>query len=174
MLLWLLQQKQAKRWLFGVDTVKSDEIIPSFYIAHAGHYLYYAEDSVNTLNGEDKYKLEGGDVKLIFKAAELVSSDTLKTVVEGKEVLVAEKANRLQKVAGGLNNFQFQIIKDEEGSDEYVIRKTGTYQYVREINGLLALTNTKKLQLASISNLSLLRQQRRHRNIWSESDRWRR
>ena len=127
-----------------VDTVKSDEIIPSFYIAHAGHYLYYAEDSVNTLNGEDKYKLEGGDVKLIFKAAELVSSDTLKTVVEGKEVLVAEKANRLQKVAGGLNNFQFQIIKDEEGSDEYVIRKTGTYQYVREINGLLALTNTKK------------------------------
>ena len=72
------------------------------------------------------------------------SSDTLKTVVDGKEVLVATKANAAKKIKGGLGNFQYQIIKDEEGSDEYVIRLTDKYQYVRVINNMLTLDANKK------------------------------
>ena len=128
-----------------VDTVRSNEAIPSFYITKGGHFMYYATDSLtNSLVGTDKYKLEGGETKLIFKAAELVSSDTLKTVVDGKEVLVATKANAAKKIKGGLGNFQYQIIKDEEGSDEYVIRLTDKYQYVRVINNMLTLDANKK------------------------------
>ena len=73
-----------------------------------------------------------GDAKLIFKAGELVSSDTLRTIVDGKSVLVAEKDNAPKKIKGGLKNFQFQIVRAEEGSDEYVIRKDG--QYVCQYN----------------------------------------
>ena len=47
-----------------------------------------------------------------------------------KKFLVATKANAAKKIKGGLGNFQYQIIKDEEGSDEYVIRLTDKYQYV--------------------------------------------
>ena len=107
--------------------------------------MYFATDSLQSaLVGKDKYELEDGKAKLIFKAAELVSSDTLKTVVDGKEVLVATKANAAKKIKGGLDNFQYQIIKDEEGSDEYVIRLTDKYQYVRVINNMLTLDADKK------------------------------
>ena len=68
----------------------------------------------------------------------------MKTVVDGKEVLVATKANAAKKIKGGLDNFQYQIIKDEEGSDEYVIRLTDKYQYVRVINNMLTLDADKK------------------------------
>ncbi len=128
-----------------VDTVKSGETVPSFYIAKGGNFMYFATDSLQSaLVGKDKYELEDGKAKLIFKAAELVSSDTLKTVVDGKEVLVATKANAAKKIKGGLDNFQYQIIKDEEGSDEYVIRLTDKYQYVRVINNMLTLDADKK------------------------------
>ena len=131
-----------------VDTVKSDESVPSFYITKGGNFLYYATDSAtNALTNKDKYIIPDNDdknYKLIFKAGELISSDTLVTMVDGKEVKVAEKAEAGNTVKGGLNHFQFQIIKDEEGSDEYVIRQTGTYSYVRVINGLLTLDASKK------------------------------
>jgi len=128
-----------------VDTVKSDEAVPSFYIAKGGNFLYFAKDSAeSSLVNKDSYKLEDKNYKLIFKAAELVSSDTLKTVVDGKEALVAAKANAGKKIKGGLGNFQYQIIKDEEGSDEYVIRLTDVYNYVRVINNMLTLDADKK------------------------------
>ncbi len=129
-----------------VDTVKSDEVVPSFYIAKGGNFMYFAADSASSaFVGTDRYKLEGGQTKLIFKAAELVSSDTLKTVVDGKDVLVATKANAAKKIKGGLGNFQYQIIKDEEGSDEYVIRNVANgYSYVRVINNMLTLDADKK------------------------------
>ena len=131
-----------------VDTVKSDESVPSFYITKGGNFLYYATDSATSaLTNKDKYIIPDNNdenYKLIFKAGELISSDTLVTMVDGKEVKVAEKAEAGNTVKGGLNHFQFQIIKDEEGSDEYVIRQTGTYSYVRVINGLLTLDASKK------------------------------
>ena len=129
-----------------VDTTRSDESVPSFYITKGGNYLYYAADSLSSaLVGRDKYELEDGQAKLIFKAAELVSSDTLATIVDGKEVMVAAKANAAAnpKVKGGLGNFQYQIIKDEAGSDEYVIRLTDKYQYVRVINNMLTVDADK-------------------------------
>ena len=140
-----MNSADAEAMTLWVDTVRSDEAVPSFYIAKGGNFLYNATDSLNSsLVGKDKYELEDGQAKLIFKAAELVSSDTLKTVVDGKEALVAAKANAGKKVKGGLGNFQYQIIKDEEGSDEYVIRLTDKYQYVRVINNMLTLDADKK------------------------------
>ena len=136
----------AEAMTLWVDTVKSDEVVPSFYIAKGGNFMYFAADSAsNAFVGADRYKLEGGQTKLVFKAAELVSSDTLKTIVDGKEVLVAAKANAGKKIKGGLGNFQYQIIKDEEGSDEYVIRNVADgYKYVRVINNMLTLDADKK------------------------------
>ena len=117
---------------FWIDTVHSNLNIPSFYITKGGNFLYNATDSATyyTARNNYRYNLENkanGAAKLIFKAGELVSSDTLKTVVDGKSVLVAEKDNAPKKIKGGLKNFQFQIVRAEEGSDEYVIRKDGNY-----------------------------------------------
>ena len=122
---------------FWVDTVHSNLNIPSFYITKGGNFLYNAVDSANYYAARKNYRfnLENkvtGAAKLIFKAGELVSSDTLRTIVDGKSVLVAEKDNAPKKIKGGLKNFQFQIVRAEEGSDEYVIRKDG--QYVCQYN----------------------------------------
>ena len=122
---------------FWVDTVHSNLNIPSFYITKGGNFLYNAVDSASYYAARKNYRfnLENkatGDAKLIFKAGELVSSDTLRTIVDGKSVLVAEKDNAPKKIKGGLKNFQFQIVRAEEGSDEYVIRKDG--QYVCQYN----------------------------------------
>ncbi|MBP3517571.1 MAG: hypothetical protein J6K31_04020 [Parabacteroides sp.] len=132
---------------FWVDTVKSDQNIPSFYITKAGHFLYNAEDSVTYYEARGNYRFnlestKGQPAKLIFKAGELVSSDTLRTVVDGKSVLVAEKDNAPKKIKGGLNKFQFQIIKAEDGSDEYVIRQ-GRTNYVQMINSYFYLSANK-------------------------------
>ena len=117
---------------FWVDTVHSDRNIPSFYIVKGGNYLYNAADSAKYYNarGNKRFnvEVEGNTyAKLIFKAGELVSSDTLRTVVDGKSVLVAEKDNAPKKIKGGLADFQYQIIRAEEGSDEYLIRQGGKY-----------------------------------------------
>ena len=72
----------------------------------------------------------------------MVSSDTLRTVVDGKSVLVAEKDNAPKKIKGGLDNFQFQIIKAEDGSDDYVIRQ-GRSSYVQMINSYFYLEADK-------------------------------
>ena len=132
---------------FWVDTVKSDKNIPTFYISKAGHFLYNAEDSVEYYEARGNYRFnlenqKGEAAKLIFNAGELVSSDTLRTVVDGKSVLVAEKDNAPKKIKGGLDNFQFQIIKAEDGSDEYVIRQ-GRANYVQMINSYFYLEANK-------------------------------
>ena len=131
-------EKAAVLWL---DTTKTEAAIPTFYISQAGKFLYNAEDSVNTVGG-DRYVLEGTSskvAKLIFKKAELVNSDTLKTTVDAKEVLVAEKANALENTVAGIEKFQYQILRTEEGADEYTIRQGG--KYVRMINGQLTLAD---------------------------------
>ena len=132
---------------FWLDTVKSDNVIPSFYIAKAGSFLYNAADSAEVWakKGNYRFNLEnqkGEAPKLIFKTGELVSSDTLRTVVDGKSVLVAEKDNAPKKIKGGLNNFQFQLVLADDASDEYVIRQGA--QYVQEINSYFYLSGNKK------------------------------
>lgn len=117
---------------FWVDTVHSDRNIPSFYIAKGGNFLYNAKDSsaYYSVRGNKRFDVEvAGNTyaKLIFKAGELISSDTLQTVVDGRSVLVAEKDNAPKKIKGGLGDFQFQIIKAEDGSDDYLIRQDGRY-----------------------------------------------
>ena len=134
----------AEDLTFWLDTVHSDKNIPSFYILKNGAFMYNAADSVdNNLNG-DRFQIDKDDAKLIFKAGELVTSDTLRTTVDGQSVLVAEKDNAPLKIKGGLKNFQFQIVQSEKGSDEYVIRQlNGGYQYVRQVNNYLTLTADK-------------------------------
>ena len=66
---------------FWVDTVHSNLNIPSFYITKGGNFLYNAVDSASYYAARKNYRfnLENkatGDAKLIFKAGELVSSDT--------------------------------------------------------------------------------------------------
>ena len=120
---------------FWLDTVHSDYAVPYFYILKNGSFMYNAADSANTYNAKDNYRFNLEDkkyssnptAKLIFKAGELVTSDTLRTMVDGQSVLVAEKDNAPKKVKGGLHNFHFQIIQAEEGSDEYVIRQDAKY-----------------------------------------------
>ena len=66
---------------FWVDTVHSDRNIPSFYIAKGGNFLYNAVDSATYYAARKNYRFNmenqaNGEAKLIFKASELVSSDT--------------------------------------------------------------------------------------------------
>ncbi len=125
---------------FWVEPQDDKANIPSFYIANAGRYMYYAKDSaLYAPKNKDQYTFGSNDTKLIFKAGELVNADTLKTTVDNKTVYVAEKGNPSKNVKAGLGNFLYQIVKFEEGSDEYVIRKANTNYYVRNINGQLTL-----------------------------------
>ena len=128
---------------FWVEPQDDKANIPSFYIANAGRYMYYALDSAKV--NKDLYTFGSGDTKLIFKAAELIDADTLKTTVDKKSVYVAAKGNPSKNVKGGLNNFLYQIVKFEEGSDEYVIRSVANpSNYVRNINGQLTLAKGRK------------------------------
>lgn len=132
---------------FWVDTVHSDRNIPSFYIAKGGNFLYNAVDSAEYYAARKNYRFNmenqaSGEAKLIFKAGELVSSDTLRTTVDGKSVLVAEKDNAPKKIKGNLAKFQYQIILDENGSDEYVIRQGK--KYVSQYNNYFYMDADKK------------------------------
>lgn len=132
---------------FWVDTVHSDRNIPSFYIIKGGNFLYNSTDSATYYAARKNYRFNmenqaDGAAKLIFKAGELVSSDTLSTTVDGKQVLVAEKDNAPKKIKGNLANFQYQIILDETGGDEYVIRQGG--QYVSQYNNYFYMNADKK------------------------------
>lgn len=136
----------AEDLTFWLDTVHSDKNIPSFYILKNGAFMYNAQDSVDYYanRGNDRFLIDKESAKLIFKAGELVTSDTLRTTVDGQSVLVAEKDNAPLKIKGGLKNFQFQIVQSEKGSDEYVIRQlNGNYKYVRQVNNYLSLTADK-------------------------------
>ena len=135
----------AEDLTFWLDTVHSDRNIPSFYILKNGAFMYNAADSARTYSARKNYRFnieKDGPAKLIFKEGVLVSSDTLRTVVDGQSVLVAEKDNAPKKIKGGLKNFQFQIIKAEEDGDEYVIRTEG-YDYVCMLNNYFYVGGNK-------------------------------
>ena len=131
---------------FWLDTVDVDSNIPSFYITKGGYFLYNSADSVAEYESEGNFRFnleneKGGEAKLIFKAGELLSSDTLQTVVDGETVKVIAEDNAPKGILGGLKDFQFQIVKAEDADDEYVIRQ-GT-QYVQEINSYFYLSGKK-------------------------------
>ena len=135
---------------FWVEPQDANKNIPAFYIANAGRYMYYAKDSADfAVTNKDKYTFGSGEgddrnFKLIFKAGKLIDANTLQTMVENKPINVTEKGNSAKTEVSGLNNFLYQIIKFEEGSDEYVIRNVGNNKYVRNINGQLTLTSLRE------------------------------
>ena len=142
-----ISTQAAEDLTFWLDTVHSDRNVPSFYILKNGAYMFNATDSANyyTPRGNDRFSIENGADKLIFKTGELVTSDTLRTTVDGRSVLVAEEDNAPKGIKGGLENFQFQIIQAEAGSDEYVIRQNGWY--VCQLNNYFTLLPNKDLAL---------------------------
>ena len=143
-----ISTQAAEDLTFWLDTVHADKNIPSFYILKNGAFMYNAADSASYYfsRGNDRFNIDKSNAKLIFKAGELVTSDTLRTVVDGQSVLVAEKDNAPLKIKGGLKNFQFQIIQAETGSDEYIIRNQnvyGVYSYVCLKNNYFYLNGDK-------------------------------
>lgn len=144
--------KPAESMTFRLDTVDSDKNIPSFYISKeidgVHHFMYFAKDSAESyrLTSWQKYAFENGATgsnnratRLIFKAGQLVSTDTLKTMIDGKSTFVAEKANAVKGVKAGLDNFKFQVIESGDDDDTYVIRNKAEKSYVININGNLTL-----------------------------------
>ena len=130
---------------FRLDTVDTDSNIPSFYISKDNNFLYFAKDSADSYRLTDwtKYEFQAGDgraTRLMFKAGELVNdSQALQTMVDGKSVVVEEKADRVSGALGGLNYFKFQVLESGDGDDTYVIRNKEMRQYVININGTLTL-----------------------------------
>lgn len=139
----------AEDLTFWLDTVHSDRNVPSFYILKNGAYMFNAADSAQYYQDRNNYRFNidntQNTAKLIFKTGELVTSDTLRTTVDGRSVLVAEEDNAPKGIKGGLENFQFQIIQAEAGSDEYVIRQG--VQYVCQTNNYFHLHWNKDLAL---------------------------
>lgn len=145
-----ISTQAAEDLTFWLDTVHSDRNVPSFYILKNGAYMFNAVDSANYYapRGNDRFSIENGSDKLIFKTGELVTSDTLRTTVDGRSVLVAEEDNAPKGIKGGLGNFQFQIIQAEAGSDEYVIRQG--VQYVCQTNNYFYLDRNRDQALRFI------------------------
>ena len=154
---------------FWLDTADVDQDIPSFYIsvgnpatkaaeegeevAATRNFLYFAADSLTywdpasaTYKENANYVLEGSDdTKAIFRPASLAGVDTVSTVVDGKEVLVADKAEE-GVCLGGVKNFKFYIM---EAGDNYVIRPLGaTNHYLYNLNGKLGFTDQQEAALA--------------------------
>ena len=131
---------------FRLDTADSEAYIPSFYISHIGKFMYNAKDSAEYYNdgtasaeGNKLYKLVDENAKAIFRAATLVSPDTLTTTVNGKEAKVAVEESK--GVLAGLNNFKYQIVQataDSEG--EYVVKSVNDGYYLYNLNGFLGFT----------------------------------
>ena len=131
---------------FRLDTVDTDSNIPSFYISKDNNFLYFAQDSAESYRLTDwtKYEFDNGmgskATRLIFKAAELVDdSQALQMMVDGKSVKVAEKADRVNGVLSGLNDFKFQVLESGDGDDTYVIRNKQEKKYIIAINGNLTV-----------------------------------
>ena len=130
-------------------------MIPAFYISKAGKFMYNSIDSLTTYDDRltagkvNPYKVEkdGGEdanAKAIFKAGELVNSDTLKTTVDNKEVLVAAEPDQNKGILGNVKAFQFQIVKASDAEDNYVIRSAyHTNQYLANFNGVLGFITSK-------------------------------
>ena len=131
---------------FRLDTADSEAYVPSFYISHIGKFMYNAKDSAEYYNdgtasaeGNKMYKLVDDNAKAIFRAATLVSPDTLTTTVNGKEAKVAVEESK--GVLAGLNNFKYQIVQataDSEG--EYVVKSVNDGNYLYNLNGFLGFT----------------------------------
>ena len=131
---------------FKLDTADSEAYVPSFYISHIGKFMYNAKDSADFYNdgtasaeGNKMYKLVDESAKAIFRAATLVSPDTLTTTVNGKEAKVAVEESK--GVLAGLNNFKYQIVQataDSEG--EYVVKSVNDGYYLYNLNGFLGFT----------------------------------
>ena len=141
-----ISTQAAEDLTFWLDTVHSDRNVPSFYILKNGAYMFNAADSAEYYEDRNNYRfhIENTQLtapKLIFKTGELITSDTLRTTVDGRSVLVAEDDNAPKGIKGGLENFQFQIIQAEAGSDEYVIRQNGLY--VCQLNNYFFLGGNK-------------------------------
>ena len=137
---------------FWVDTTASEKVIPSFYIAKGGKFMYHATDSLEyydrmhttaTNNPYEIFLNNASYAKAIFKAGELVNSDTLKTTVDNKAVLVAEKADQNKGILGNIKNFQYQIVKPSDAEDNYVIRVANTSSYLANFNGVLGFISDK-------------------------------
>ena len=151
---------------FWLDTADVDQDIPSFYIsvgnpetkaaeevAATRNFLYYAADSLTywdpasaTYKENANYKLDGSDdTKAIFRPASIAGIDTISTVVDGKDVLVADKAEE-GVCLSGVKNFKFYIM---EAGDNYVIRPLGaTNHYLYNLNGKLGFTDNQDIALA--------------------------
>lgn len=137
-------------WL---DTADSKAVIPSFYISQRGAtaaaqrlYMFNVTDSVDNAISDAKkaeYEWYEGINKVIFKAATLVSPDTLSTTVNGKAALVATSADQNKGILGGLNNFKYQILKVADTDDEYYIRNMVDGDYLVSYNGLLTLNSDR-------------------------------
>lgn len=136
----------AEELTFRLDTADSEAYVPSFYISHIGKFMYNAKDSADYYNdgtasaeGNKLYKLVDGNAKAIFRAATLVSPDTLTTTVNGKEATVAVEESK--GVLAGLKNFKYQIVQataDSEG--EYVVKSVNDGYYLYNLNGFLGFT----------------------------------
>ena len=138
---------------FWLDTTNSKSVLPTFYISKAGKFLFNAADSIkawedaNALRATNPYKVADGYAKAIFKAATLVSSDTLKTSVNGKEVSVAAATDQNKGVVGGIKNFQFNIVKADDAEDNYILKSIGKQNYVTSNNNVLTFTSSKDLAM---------------------------
>ena len=131
---------------FKLDTADSEAYVPSFYISHIGKFMYNAKDSAEYYNdgtasaeGNKMYKLVDENAKAIFRAATLVSPDTLTTTVNGKEAKVAVEESK--GVLAGLNNFKYQIVqKTADSEGEYVVKSVNDGYYLYNLNGFLGFT----------------------------------
>ena len=103
--------------------------------------MYYSVDSARYSNPGNIYEIEGEDTyKVMFKAATLVSPDTLNTVVNDVRVNVAKELDG-EGTLGGLNNFKFNIFRNDESDDYYVVRCVENKKYLKMDNGFVTLTD---------------------------------
>ncbi len=151
---------------FWLDSADTDARIPSFFISRRVKdaaadtvkaenaerlYMYFAQDSLMRFDEgsasvvkNPAYQWPSGDTKVIFRPATLVNSDTLNTVVNGKEAVVASEKDELTNVLGGLDYFKYYILKDADSENYYiqsVAKVDNKTMYLRNLNGVLTFTN---------------------------------
>ena len=147
-----IRTEAAEDLTFWLDTTNSEAFIPSFYISKGGKFMYNSTDSLmngskQTITTESKAKYgvgeTGENAKAIFKAGTLVNPDTLTTTVDGKEVMIAEKANQNKGILAGIEKFQYHIVKASDAEDNYVIRNVDGTAYLTNFNGVLGFIANK-------------------------------
>ena len=144
-----IRTEAAEDLTFWLDTTDSKALIPSFYISKGGKFMYNSADSAkigvpNKENAKYIVSVNSKDAaKAIFKAGELVDSETLKTTVDKKETTVKVKADQNKGILGGLKNFQYNIVKPNDTEDNYVIRSANDNRYLTSVNNVLAFISDK-------------------------------